>query len=127
MKRAPQISRAWKVYLEIVHNTLFFEILFHIEPNGFVHVIQGAIKAVQDNGSIVALVTGLLFTVAKSKLMPEAPGQPSPEAQRQRSPELPVLPPPSASTSPTVVGRKTKVPRKRDKKGRFKATKSKES
>lgn len=65
MKRGPQVSLLWKLYLEIVHNILVFEILRHELPHGFVSFFKAVLKMAEQNGSALAIVLAILVSVGR--------------------------------------------------------------
>ena len=102
MTKVHRISKLWQLYLEIVHNTLFFEIL-HQLPNSFGYVLRATSKLMEQHGTVVAFLLAVLVSVLRHWLA-------------TRTAEPPAEPKVETKDGP-----------KRDKKGRFAKASRKES
>jgi hypothetical protein len=70
----------WKLYREIVHNTLFFEVIYHLA--------QTTVDVVQKHGYALAFLLALLVSVIKSrKKLPAPPPQPPKKRAPRRKPK----------------------------------------
>lgn len=65
MNRGPQVN-LWKLYLEIVHNILVFEILRHELPHGLIDLAQGVIQMAKQNGNAMAILLAIGISVGRA-------------------------------------------------------------
>lgn len=106
-----------KLYQDIVHNTLFFEVLHHL-AHGFAIVLAAVSDLMEEHGPAVALVlaiaVSLLLRLRPSR-PPVVPVRIKPSRQRRRKRREP--------PEPSLKGKKGRkqgrVAQKRDNKGRF--------
>lgn len=98
------LDNLWKLYQEIVHNTLFFEVL-HQLPHGIVLVLAAMSGLVEKHGSTVALVLAITVSLlSKFRKPQEGPKEMEPK-RRERMRKKPM--------------KKKRTAQKRDEKGRF--------
>lgn len=111
MMRSHQVSFLWRLYLEIVHTIVVFEVVFHELPHGFISLFWAVIKMVEQNSSVLAIVLAVMVSLVRTALsarVAESPTQPEAEpkeAPKERSKEKP----------------KPKPSQQRDQRGRPKA------
>ena len=68
MIKGPQM---WKLYHELVHNTLFFEVIYHLA--------QTTVEVVKEHGYVLAFLLALLVSVVKSRMDSPVPPPPPPK------------------------------------------------